>query len=136
MSASFGQFERGRPRPFDVKDGGALDHVAERPRAGPETKADGRPVCPLATKRAAWIVSSRTTIVPLAARARRRGRDGGGEEVGRTVRPRHLRAAHGARHDDRMVGPDEPVEGEARLLDRVRALDDDRAVIAVREAAF
>ena len=49
-------------------------------------------------------------------------------EVGRTIEAGRIRRPHRAGHDDRLRPLEDEIPAEARLLDRVGALDDDRAV--------
>ena len=59
---------------------------------------------------------------------------GGGQNVRRPVRAGGLGPTHRAGDDHRLVARQQQVEQERRLLDRVRALDDDRAVDVVGQA--
>jgi len=53
------------------------------------------------------------------------GSDGGGQQVGRTVRPCRLRPPHRPRHDQRGWAGPQAIKGKCSFLNRVGPLDDD-----------
>ncbi len=80
------------------------------------------------TSSAGSIVPASTTTVPTSGQLRARGAADGVAQVRRTVVVRLGGVAHRAGHDDRLRAGHQEIEQEARLLDRVRALDHDDAV--------
>ncbi len=83
------------------------------------------------TRRVNVVVENRERS--KAARLRACGDDGRRQQIGRPVRARCIRAAHGARYDHRIVGVDEEVQQEGRFLDGVGALDHHRTIEAGSE---
>ena len=104
-----------------------FDEGADRPDQRREKRRrQGRVRLLNETRRVNVVVEDRER--PEAARLRACGHDGRRQEIGGPVRAGRVGAAHGTRHDHRLVGIDEEVEQESRFLDGVGALDHHRAV--------